>query len=209
MGGGVDEQHAAAAFSGEEAAFSRRRSEMQQRLTRRDGSVMSLAQSKRASELEKSLNAWEENRLVTSGVMRVREVDLDFEEEEDRRVVLLVHDTKPPFLAGKRVASKAGDIVLPLKDPTSDMAVISRKGSALVKEVRRVWGGEKIVIYEKRREYPQQQRIPSAAGERTPCATAAPIDRPAIGTLAIGLRLEKLLWGVCRRLLQPAACRRL
>ena len=30
---------------------------------------------------------------------------------------------------------KAGDIVLPLKDPTSDMAVIARKGSDLVKQV--------------------------------------------------------------------------
>lgn len=47
---------------------------MQQRLRRRDGSVMSLAQSKRASELERDLNAWEENRLITSGVVRLREV---------------------------------------------------------------------------------------------------------------------------------------
>jgi hypothetical protein len=35
---------------------------------------MSLAASKRASELEKSLNAWEENRLLTSGVVRLKQV---------------------------------------------------------------------------------------------------------------------------------------
>lgn len=29
--------------------------------------MMSLAQSKRASELQKDMNAWEENRLMTSG----------------------------------------------------------------------------------------------------------------------------------------------
>ncbi len=34
------------------------------------------------------------------------------------------------------VGTKGGDIVLPLKDPTSDMAVIARKGSDLVKKVR-------------------------------------------------------------------------
>jgi hypothetical protein len=36
--------------------------------------------------------------------------------------------------AGKVVGLKGGDIVLPLKDPTSDMAIIARKGSDLVKK---------------------------------------------------------------------------
>lgn len=39
----------------------------QKRLQRRDGTMMTLAQSKRASELQKDMNAWEENRLMTSG----------------------------------------------------------------------------------------------------------------------------------------------
>lgn len=42
--------------------------------TRRDGSMMTLAQSKRASELQKDINAWEENRLFRSGVVRLKEV---------------------------------------------------------------------------------------------------------------------------------------
>ncbi len=182
------------------------------RRTRKDGKVMSLASSKRANELEKDLNAWEENRLLTSGVVRLKEVrvpgtlaltlvaapgfaptrsppssavagrpqrasarlcsirvgaqvvvtrldvtnvawcrcwlgcarlspfhppqvDTDFDADDENRVLLLVHDTKPPFLEGKVVGTKGGDIVLPLKDPTSDMAVIARKGSALVKQV--------------------------------------------------------------------------
>jgi pre-mRNA-splicing factor ATP-dependent RNA helicase DHX38/PRP16 len=41
-------------------------------------------------------------------------------------VLLLVHDTKPPFLQGKALSGKAAGVVLPLKDPTSDMAVIAR-----------------------------------------------------------------------------------
>lgn len=47
---------------------------MQEKLKRRDGSTMTLAQSKRASELQRDINAWEENRLVTSGVARYKEV---------------------------------------------------------------------------------------------------------------------------------------
>jgi hypothetical protein len=70
--GGAHEAHNP--FADEDAAYARRAAEMTQRLKRRDGSTMSLAQSKRASELEKSLNAWEENRLLTSGVVRLKQV---------------------------------------------------------------------------------------------------------------------------------------
>lgn len=37
-------------------------------------SVMSLAASKRANELEQALNAWEDNRLLTSGVVKLKQV---------------------------------------------------------------------------------------------------------------------------------------
>lgn len=63
-------------------------------------------------------------------------MDLDFADDDENRIILLVHDTKPPFLSGRAIFSKQADIVLPLKDATSDMAVISRKGSTLVKEMR-------------------------------------------------------------------------
>jgi len=75
-GGGVDETHNP--FTGDEALFQKREAELQKRMTRRDGSVMSLAQSKRASEVQKDINAWEENRLFTSGVVRAREVRTPF-----------------------------------------------------------------------------------------------------------------------------------
>lgn len=71
-GGNVDETHNP--FLGDEALFQKREVEMQKKMTRRDGSTMSLAQSKRASELQKDMNAWEENRMFTSGVARAREV---------------------------------------------------------------------------------------------------------------------------------------
>lgn len=60
------------------------------------------------------------------------QVDTDFSNDDDVRAILLVHDTKPPFLSGKHVFSKQMKLVLPLKDPTSDMAIIA-------KNVRQAW----------------------------------------------------------------------
>eukprot|EP00200_Dunaliella_tertiolecta_P008619 CAMPEP_0202370528 /NCGR_PEP_ID=MMETSP1127-20130417/2125_1 /ASSEMBLY_ACC=CAM_ASM_000462 /TAXON_ID=3047 /ORGANISM="Dunaliella tertiolecta, Strain CCMP1320" /LENGTH=1402 /DNA_ID=CAMNT_0048966503 /DNA_START=21 /DNA_END=4229 /DNA_ORIENTATION=- len=133
--GGAADREGAEPFVGDENFFQKRAADLQRR-TRKDGKMMSLAQTKRMNELEKDMNAWEENRLLTSGVARLKEINLDFDTDEDSRVLLLVHDTKPPFLEGKVVGMRGGDIVLPLKDPTSDMAVIARKGSELVKRIR-------------------------------------------------------------------------
>ncbi|KAL4525772.1 hypothetical protein Ndes2437A_g04207 [Nannochloris sp. 'desiccata'] len=136
-GGALDETHDPfLADAASDPALKRREEQAQKRLTRRDGSLMTLAQSKRASELQRDMNAWEENRLMTSGVVRAREVDNDFDNDSDVRVLLLVHDTRPPFLDGRFLFTKQKGPVLPLKDPTSDLAVIARSGSKLVKEVR-------------------------------------------------------------------------
>ena len=51
-----------------------KRSHDLQKRVRKDGKVMSLAQTKRTNELEKDMNAWEENRLITSGVVTRKEV---------------------------------------------------------------------------------------------------------------------------------------
>ena len=48
----------------------------------------------------------------------------------------MVHDLKPPFLDGRTVFTKQLEPINPVRDPTSDMAIFSRKGSALVKEKR-------------------------------------------------------------------------
>jgi HrpA-like RNA helicase len=134
--GAVDESHDPFLGDAEhDPSLIRRKEIAQKRLTRRDGSLMTLAQSKRASEMQRDMNAWEENRLLTSGVVNPLEVDLDAD-FDDSRVMLVVHDARPPFLSGKSVLSKQKGPVVPLKDPTSDMAVISRNGSKLVKEIR-------------------------------------------------------------------------
>ena len=91
----------------------------------------------RAMQKQKDVDAWETNRMLTSGIAQRRDFHGDFEDDmEGTRVHLLVHDLKPPFLDGRKVFTKQLDPVSAVRDPQSDMAVFSRKGSRVVKERR-------------------------------------------------------------------------
>ncbi|PCH33035.1 pre-mRNA splicing factor [Wolfiporia cocos MD-104 SS10] len=97
-------------------------------------------QVKKISAKQAQYNAdndlWEANRMLTSGVATRRTIDLDFEDESESSVHVIVHDLKPPFLDGRTVFTRQLEPINPVRDPTSDMAIFSRKGSALVKEKR-------------------------------------------------------------------------
>ncbi|EJF55621.1 P-loop containing nucleoside triphosphate hydrolase protein [Dichomitus squalens LYAD-421 SS1] len=101
---------------------------------------MAKKQVKKISARQAQYNAdndlWEANRMVTSGVATRKEIDLDFEDESESTVHVMVHDLKPPFLDGRTVFTKQLEPINPVRDPTSDMAVFARKGSALVREKR-------------------------------------------------------------------------
>ena len=58
---------------------------------------------------------WEENRLLTSGVVRRLDVDEDFAEEQEGKVHLLVHNIVPPFLDGRIVFTKQYEPVVPIR----------------------------------------------------------------------------------------------
>ncbi|PLW30386.1 hypothetical protein PCASD_21279 [Puccinia coronata f. sp. avenae] len=85
---------------------------------------------------------WEEQQLRMSGTgnKNRRKLDLDFTDEEESRVHLLIHDLRPPFLDGRLIFTKQLEPVNPIKDPTSDLAIFSKKGSNLtgVKEEEEV-----------------------------------------------------------------------
>lgn len=135
-GGASFDMDSAEPFIGGEATFKKREAEMVKRLKRRDGTNMSLAQSKKMSQLSADNAQWEDRQLLRSGAVRGTEQQTEFDDEDENRVILLVHDTKPPFLDGRVVYTKQAEPVMPIKDPTSDMAIIARKGSALVRETR-------------------------------------------------------------------------
>nr|CAB3454409.1 unnamed protein product [Digitaria exilis] len=125
-----------AMYPGDDNSYKKREAEMPKKLTRRDGSLMTLAQSKKLSQMTADNAQWEDRQLLRSGAVKGTEVQTEFDDEDERKVILLVHDTKPPFLDGRVVFTTQAEPVMPLKDPTSDMAIIARKGSTLVREIR-------------------------------------------------------------------------
>jgi pre-mRNA-splicing factor ATP-dependent RNA helicase DHX38/PRP16 len=86
----------------------------------------------------RDIDNWETNRMLTSGVAQRRDHEGDFmpDDEETTRVHLLVHDLRPPFLDGRTIFTKQLDPISAIRDPQSDMAVFSRKGSRVVNERR-------------------------------------------------------------------------
>eukprot|EP01132_Coremiostelium_polycephalum_P007520 gene7520-9243_t len=115
-------------FLGDENKFKKMEDDMKKRQNKKN--------SAKQNQINEDNNRWETNRLMQSGVVSQTEIDLDFQEEEEARVNLLVHNTVPPFLDGRMVFTKQQKPVQTVKDVTSDMAIISRKGSALMKEYR-------------------------------------------------------------------------
>ena len=90
----------------------------------------------KAAQKQREVDAWEANRMLTSGVAQRRDQASDFDDDESVRVHLLVHDLKPPFLDGKTIFTKQLDPVPAVRDAQSDMAVFARKGSKVVRERR-------------------------------------------------------------------------
>merc|ERR1719228_2264995 len=82
---------------------------------------------------KKDNELWEKNLMIRSGAVYNTSYDDDFDEVGEAKVHLLVTNIIPPFLDGRIVFTKQTEPVIPIKDPTSDMAMVSRKGSRLVR----------------------------------------------------------------------------
>ncbi|KAE9101263.1 Pre-mRNA-splicing factor ATP-dependent RNA helicase [Phytophthora fragariae] len=131
--GGV-EAHEGHVFLGSEEKFKALEKQLEQTRARGDNKLKGM--SARASALSADQEAWEKNRLLTSGVVASGKVDTEFDDELDSRVQIMVHSTKPPFLDGRVAFTTQVEMVATVKDPTADMAVCARKGSELLREVR-------------------------------------------------------------------------
>ncbi|GAB0086524.1 pre-mRNA-splicing factor ATP-dependent RNA helicase PRP16 [Sergentomyia squamirostris] len=124
---GYDDEHNPFGSTNSEY-FRRREEQLEQKRTKR--------MSAQQRQINKDNELWERNRMLTSGVVMSINVSEDYDEEAIERVHLLVHHIVPPFLDGRIVFTKQPEPVIPVKDPTSDMALIARKGSALVRVFR-------------------------------------------------------------------------
>lgn len=127
MDEGYDDEHNP--FSGMSSEYTQKKEEeMEQKKKKR--------MSARQRQINKDIELWETNRMLRSGVVSKISYDDDFEEDNEARVHLLVHNTVPPFLDGRIVFTKQPEPVIPIKDATSDMAVVSRKGCLVVRAHR-------------------------------------------------------------------------
>jgi len=124
MDEGQDEYHNA--FSNISEEYTKRK-EAQMEVKRVKHLTAKQAARKKDNEM------WEKNRMIRSGAVTKLDYDDDFEEEGEAKVHLLVTNIIPPFLDGRIVFTKQTEPVIPIKDPTSDMALVSRKGSRLVR----------------------------------------------------------------------------
>jgi hypothetical protein len=85
-----------------------------------DGEVAGM--SAKRSQLHADQAAWEDNRLIQSGVAVLAQVQTDFTADEDGgRTQLIVHNLKPPFLDGRVKFSMQQTTVSVVKDSSSDM----------------------------------------------------------------------------------------
>lgn len=88
---------------------------------------------------------WEERQLVHSGVAQINQANMDLETVEEIKVHIIVHRCTPPFLDERVEVAREQDLVLPVKDPTNDIARLARAGSELLKRMRQMREREKGV----------------------------------------------------------------
>lgn len=84
-------------------------------------------------------NKWEVNRMISSGAVKTKK-DIndnnDLDEDDECRVLVQTHEIKPPFLDGRIVFTTQMEPVQIVRDPTSDMAKLAKKGSAILRVIR-------------------------------------------------------------------------
>eukprot|EP01133_Synstelium_polycarpum_P002543 gene2543-2914_t len=127
-------------FLGDENKFKKMEEEMVKRQRRK--------MSAKQNQMNEDNSRWETNRMMQSGIMVQTEIDLDFAEEEEARVNLIVSNTVPEFLEGVGALGTAQKAVATVKDVTSDLAIIAKRGSSLMREYRdkkdRIKGQRKV-----------------------------------------------------------------
>jgi pre-mRNA-splicing factor ATP-dependent RNA helicase DHX38/PRP16 len=73
---------------------------------------------------------------MNSGVFKMTGLDILDEDNEENRVILMVHDLKPPFLDGNTKYTNQISQIQVVKDSNSDMAILAKKGSTVIKDFR-------------------------------------------------------------------------
>ncbi len=83
-------------------------------------------------------NKWEIDRMMTAGVIKQKAQDDDnnLDEDDECRIIIQVHDIKPPFLDGRTKFTTQMETVQIVRDPKSDLAKLAKKGSSILRVIR-------------------------------------------------------------------------
>lgn len=85
-------------------------------------------------------NKWEVNRMLSSGAVKAKRdaenADNNLDEDDECRVIIQTHEIKPPFLDGRIVFTTQMEPIQIVRDPSSDMAKLAKKGSAILRVIR-------------------------------------------------------------------------
>jgi len=82
-------------------------------------------------------NKWEINRMMTAGAIKsIDQDDGNLDEDDECRIIIQVHDIKPPFLDGRIKFTTQMETVQIVRDPNSDLAKLAKKGSAILRVIR-------------------------------------------------------------------------
>lgn len=78
------------------------------------------------------------NRMLQSGAVKMAGGNTGTDaasllETDEERVILMVHDIKPPFLDGRIVFTTQTEPVQVVKDPNGDFYQVSKKGSQVLR----------------------------------------------------------------------------
>lgn len=126
-GGAIDATHNP--FAEHEGYYNKKEDILKKKQTKR--------MTARQVQFNKENEKWERNRMLTSGILHLEDINDGFEDDEEAEVHLLVHDLRPPFLEGHTLKMNSSSVE-PVRDPKSDMATFSKKGSQIIKERREI-----------------------------------------------------------------------
>ena len=100
------------------------------------GEVKRAGMSAKRSQLHTDQETWESNLMQHSGIATAKSMSANLDDDNDNRVVLIVHHLKPRFLSQNIKFSLQQSMVGTVKDATSDIALGARRGSRLLKDMK-------------------------------------------------------------------------
>lgn len=112
---------------------------LEERTTSKLQNVLSRKGNKRREN-----DLWEQNQMSGGGVAQDDD-QYDAMDEEDNAIHISVNNLIPPFLDGQQVFTRQKDPVSAVRDAQSDLAILAKRGSVLVKERRQLRERQKQV----------------------------------------------------------------